>query len=217
MQTMSSIAVNTIKPGILVSLKSTVTGGVNYERNDLRAETAATGAEVRHWKTTCYTADPDEHARATKVRNRAIYCVRSLCADTALGLVCPLEREVELRAAIEDMRRIVDEYEATARYTHVRVTVYRGTVDATDAENVNAVAEEVARIVSYMAEALARRDVKAIRDAATDAASLAMIVSDDAAQKLVRAIEAARDAANQIAKQEREENRKGANGKASHA
>jgi len=47
-----SMTTAVIRPGLLVSLKSTVTGGVTYERRDLEAPTEEQGQNVARWETT---------------------------------------------------------------------------------------------------------------------------------------------------------------------
>ena len=56
----------TLRPGLLVSLKTSVHGNVSYQRRDIINE-----ASHSKWETDRVIADPVEHEAATKARNTA--------------------------------------------------------------------------------------------------------------------------------------------------
>jgi len=189
-----------LKPGFLVSLKTSLTGGVSYSRVDLDAERPDDGAEIARWETIRKIEDPDEHKRATKVRSQAGSLIRSVCVSTAFGLLCPESKEAELEDAILRAQALVDAHNQTAQYSAVRVYVLRGRIASTDEEAVRALSSEVRELLDEMQAGIRRVDVAAIRDAASRAKKLGGILDADQAAKVNRAVEAARDAAKQIVK-----------------
>jgi hypothetical protein len=189
-----------LKPGILVSLKTTVRGGVHYDRTDLPPDEVPNGGAVAKWQTTRIIDDPGEHARATKVRTAAAGVVRKICTSTAFGLLCPESLEPELTAAIEEARRLCDEHNASAASTQVRVFVMKGRIASTDEEAARAIASEVSSLLDQMRAGIKEADPAKIREAANRARELGTVLGPEQAEKVTKAIEAARSAARAIVK-----------------
>lgn len=192
----------TLRPGFLVSLKSTVTGGVNYQRIDLDApdKEEAGGAAVARWETTKKIDDPAEFERATKIRGKARNLIAAICATSEFGLLCPASREFDLKRAIEEAKRLADEHNATARKSFVRVYAITGRIAQDDAEAARAVSSEVRGLLDEMERGIAAANPEAIREAARKAKNLGAMLTDDAAAKVTGAIEQAREAARAIVK-----------------
>jgi CheY-like chemotaxis protein len=156
----------TIKPCILVSLHSSVTGGVTYTRKTLDApelpETIAAPAapekavdrDVERWETTKIVEDKAEHERAEDARKKARGAITKLCIKSAFGLICPVAYESELSEAIESAHAIATGFndDPTTRYTRVSLFVMRGHVASTDEEAAKAIGDEVRRLVSELLE-----------------------------------------------------------------
>ena len=203
-------SVVTIKPGILVSLKSSVSGGVTYTRTTLEApklpDTIAAVSEtverrdVERWETTKVVEDKNEHKRAEDARTKACKLIRDLCIKSAFGLICPLDRESELNVAIDGSRAAVTAHNETANYTRVSLYVLRGHIASTDEEAAKAIGDEVRALVAQMDKAIVKLDVEAIRETATKARSLSAMLSDEQAAIVGEAVKAARAAAKMIAK-----------------
>jgi hypothetical protein len=192
-----------IRPGLLVALHSTVTGGVQYRRTDLDASAsqAAQGSgEVSRWETTRVIEDPAEHDRAIKARGKAIGEIRSICAATGFGLLCPENRESELDEAIRRARVIADEHNATANCTRVQIYALKGRIASTDEEAARAIGQEVTALLETMARGVEKLDVKAIREAATRAAEMGAMLGDEQIKAVSEAVEQARKAARTIVK-----------------
>jgi hypothetical protein len=189
-----------IRPGILVALKSTVSGGVKYQRVDIeRAETAA-GAALAKWETTRVIEDPAEHDRAVKTRAKALAEVRALCAATSFGLLCPVDREEQLDAALERARELVKAHNETATFTHTAIYVLKGRIASTDEEAARAIGQEISALVASMNDGISKLDVGAIREAASKAQDIAAMLGEDQAKAVASAVEQARRAARQIVK-----------------
>jgi hypothetical protein len=204
----------TIKPCILVSLHSSVTGGVSYTRKTLDApkmpDTFVTVSQtadrddrdVERWETTKIVEDKAEHERAEDARKKARSVISKLCIKSAFGLICPIAYESELSEAIESAHATVTGFndDPTTRYTRVSLFVMRGHVAATDEEAAKAIGDEVRRLVAQMDAGIGKLDVEAIREAASKARALAATLSDEQSVIVSEAVKAARKAANTIAK-----------------
>lgn len=198
---MTSFTSNTLRPGLLVSLKTTISGNVQYTRATLESEhVTETGAARSAWETTRVISDPVEHERAIKARGKARTAVTSVCAASSFGLLCPEADEAKLEAAVIEARRIADEFNATAGLSRIRVYVITGRVARDDVEAVRAINSEVRQLLADMEAGIRNLDAKAIRDAANKSRQLGAMLSPDAAAKVQLAIDTARASARAIVK-----------------
>lgn len=188
-----------LKPGYLVSLKTSIRGGVSYKRLDLESEhTDESGARVAKWETTREVPDPEEFERATVARNAARSCVARVCCPSSFGLLCPSTNEGELFEAIDAARKIAREHNANAIRTQVEVFVLVGMVASNDAEAARAIGAEIRDLLESMRRGIAAADPEAIREAANKARALDGMLSADVAGQVSAAIEEARKAARDI-------------------
>jgi hypothetical protein len=208
---------STIRPGLLVSLKSTVRGGVTYERYDIRTgekistETAdlkidATkeqeddNTEVKEWVTKRTIIDKEEHARAVKCRSQALALIRKICSATSFGLLCPNEQEGALDAAIKAARKLTENFNDLAQHSRVAVFMLKGRVASDDAEAARSLAQECGELLAAMNAGITNFDPEAIRKAANRAREVASMLSEESQGKVNDAIEQARKAARTIVK-----------------
>lgn len=189
-----------IRPGLLVSLKSTVVGGVSYQRIDLDAGKKEDDAEVTRWETTRVVEDPEEYERATKCRSQALSLIRRVCSSTTFGLLCPTEQEGALDEAIKNARKLVDNHNETATHTRVSIFALKGRVASDDAEAARAITQEIAQLTQAMDAGIKNFDPKAIREAADRAREMSSMLSEEKQNKINAAIEQARKAARTIVK-----------------
>ena len=198
--------IQTIRPGLLVSLSTEIKGGVSYEREEIQAEhVTEDGAKEAEWKTRKRVADADEHERATKARGKARSLIVAQCAQSRHGLLCPVANEGKLAGAIEEARAIADAFNASAIRTRIEVYVVCGRVADSDVEAQKAINAEVRGLLDSMKAAIAAADVKSIRDAADRARELGGILSADVTGKVKDAIDQARRAAREIVKRVQKE------------
>jgi hypothetical protein len=190
----------TIRPGFLVSVKSTVSGGVSYQRTDLEHDASTDAKDVSRWETVRVIEDPVEHERAVKARGAALNAIRRLCSKTSFGLLCALDNAAALEAAVAEARAIVNEFNATAAYTRVQIYALKGKIASTDEEAARAIGQEVASLIADMDAGISKLDPKAIREAANKAREMASMLGEEAAGKVEGAIEQARKAARAIVK-----------------
>ena len=190
----------TLRPGFLISLKTSVRGNVKYDKRDLMQETTVDGKAVVEWETKRTIADPAEFKAASEARGKARSLINSVCVSSAFGLLCPEKAQEELEKAMRDAHKVVDDFNATAQLTRVGVYVMVGKIAADDVEAVKAINSEVSDLLAQMETGLKNLDVKTIRDAASKAKSIGQMLSPDAAARITMAVEAARSSAKEMVK-----------------
>jgi hypothetical protein len=188
---------STLRPGLLVSLKTTLKGNVRYVKTDI--DHIVDGSEdVTKWETERHIADKLEHERAVKARSKARACITGVCAQTDHGLLCPQSREDQLEIALADARRVADEFNSTANVTRLSVYAIIGRVADSDVEAVRAINAEIRELLADMSAGLEKLDVEAVRAAANKAKNVSSVLSSDAQGRVQGAIDAARIAARDI-------------------
>src|SRR5574341_894396 len=166
---------STLKPGLLVSMKTSIKGGVDYLRAEIeRDRTTEAGERVAKWETTRTIHDPQEYGRAIQARGKARSAIISACNQTSFGLLCPEAREPELRTAIEVARIIADDFNTTAQHSTIEVYVITGRVAQNDVEAARAIAAEVRDLMEAMQAGIKATDATAIREAASKARALCL-------------------------------------------
>jgi hypothetical protein len=188
---------STLRPGLLVSLKTSVRGNVSYNRVDLENDSDGK-TETARWETERKIADAKEHEAALKARSKAVSLVRGVCAKSAFGLLCPESGAAKLDEAIAEGRKITDAFNATATLTRVSVYVIAGRVAPDDVEAVKAINSEIKDLLADMERGLRNCDVKVVREAANKAKNVGMMLSDEAQERVKIAIKTARDSARKI-------------------
>jgi len=195
----SNLKTTIIRPGLLVSLKTTVSGGVSYQKIDIEAEHAVGEAATEaRWETTRMIADAKEYETAQKARSKARTLITAACCPTSFGLLCPVGRESKLAEAIAEARAIADSHNGGARFTRVEVYTITGRVSDSDEEAARAISSEVRGLLADMERGVKAADPAAIRDAANKARMMAGMLSEDVQGKVSAAIGQAREAAREI-------------------
>jgi hypothetical protein len=200
-QTEPAMEVSTLRPGVLVGLKTSVTGNVSYDKEVIEPEHRIRSGAVRAVvQITSTVTDPDEHVKANQIRLKARMIIVNTCARSTFGLLCPESNLDKLSLAMKEARRVVDGFNQTARLSRVSIYIITGRVAKNDVEAVRAIKSEVRDLLSSMSEGIKNLDVKTVRDAANRARNLGAMLSPGAAGKVKEAIETARSAARKIAK-----------------
>lgn len=189
----------TLRPGLLVSMQTSVKGNVSYHVDD-RDVQRVDRSEITEIHTRKLVADVDEQEAAIKVRTKARGLVLSVCSKSAFGLLCPNNKESALRDAITAARVLTDEFNSTAQLTRMSVNVIYGRIAQDDVEAVRAITGEIRTLMENMQDGLKKLDVKAVRAAANQAKEVGQMLSPEAKGRLEVAINAARVAARKIAK-----------------
>lgn len=199
-----TLSTSTLRPGFLVSLKTSVRGGVQYEREDLGAE-----GNTREWKTKRTIEDPEEHDAAKRARSKASALVRKVCSVSAFGLLCPEVDKDKLESAMTEARKIVEAFNEGASTTTIGIYVLLGRVMPDDVEAVKALNSEIRELLADMSSGVENGNVDAIRDAASRVKGIGEMLNTDAQTKVEMAVKTAREAAKAIV---RERDREGTQG-----
>jgi hypothetical protein len=191
----------TLKPGLLVSLRTSLQGGVQYSRVDLEKEQAVDGIAAREkWETTKVVSDPVEHERAVKTRGKCGSMIRAVCVPSAFGYICPVDREKDLDDAIAEARAMAVAFNETAVTCRIGVYTLKGRIAQTDDEAARAINSELRELLDEMQAGIAAGNVAAAREAANKAKKMGAMLSDAAADKVSKAIEEVREVAKEIVK-----------------
>ncbi|WP_439398539.1 hypothetical protein ACRQ5Q_14645 [Bradyrhizobium sp. PMVTL-01] len=196
-----TIQASTIRPGMLVVLKSSVSGNVSHSKQVIEAETKTSdGALKARWETERVVANPEEFAEATKLRNAARQKIAGMCIQTAFGLLCPEEKVEQLDARVIEAQAICEEFNKRAQCTTIGIYIVAGRVAADDAQAVRAINSEVRDLMETMEAGLKELNVEKVRGAADKARSLGAMLSPAAAERVKGAIDIARKAATEMKK-----------------
>lgn len=190
-----------IRPGIMVSLKSTLRGGIEYKRTDLDASEEKSQIAADHiekWQTVKVVQDAAESDRASKARGAARTAITKFCSNTAFGLLCPSERESELDEGIKQARKIVEEFNATSSTIQIGIFCLKGKVASSDVEAARAIGEEVRSLLAEMEKGIANLDAEGIREACKKAKAISDMLETEQQEKIGKAIELARKNARDI-------------------
>jgi hypothetical protein len=192
----------TLKPGLLVSIRTRHQGGVKYDRVDLTADASVVSdkAEVSRWETTKIVDDVEEFDRASKVAGKCGSLIRAICAYSEFGYLCRADREAELDEAIADARRRAEDFNASAKTTRVSVFALKGRIAESDAEAAKAVGADLLALIEGMQTGVQTMNVKDIRDAANKARKLVTMVDEATAKRVKDAVDQARDIATELRK-----------------
>lgn len=195
----------TLRPGLLVSLRTSCSGNVTYNRQEIEAEaTDDSGAAHARWETERTIADAKEHKAALAVQAKAGGLIRGCCVKSAFGLLCSEDAADKLQAAIEQARKLAADFNATARLTRVSVDVLTGRIASNEEMAIRAINGEVGDLLRDMERGIERLDAKMIRDAADKAREMGNMLTEGAQARVQIAIETGRKAAREISKAERE-------------
>lgn len=189
-----------LRPGLLVSLNTSMHGNVRYSLSDIEYERDGK-REKRKGISEREIADTAEHEKGKQVRSAATYTVKKLCTATLHGLMCPVEDRAKLEAAIKDAENLVATFNDEAKVTTIGFHVAIGTMEPGDLRMLRSVQREIASLVRAMDDGIRAKDADAIRDAAVKAKAIAaMLETSDSKTELIKSVSRAREAATSIAK-----------------
>lgn len=191
----------TLRPGLLVSLKTSISGNVDYTKTVIEEEyTNAAGQLIGSWQTDKIVFDAAEQEAAIKVRSKARSLLTSVCARSDFGLLCPESKQGDLEAAIKAARDLCDTFNMTAKLTTISFYTITGRIAADDVEAVRAINSEVRSLLDDMQQGITKLDVEAVRAAAAKAKQLGSMLSPEAQERIQGAIDAVRATAKKMIK-----------------
>ena len=192
---------STIKPGVLISLKTTLKGGVAYKRIDVEPDhDNGNDGRIARWETVREIDNATEYERAIAARSLARGTIVKACCQSSFGLICPTQNENTLSNAINEANRIAAEYNATSAGPRIGIYVLVGRIANDDVEAARAISSEVRDLIEAMQAGINAADPETIRTAANKARLVAGMLSDEVSGKVTAAIAEARRAARDIVK-----------------
>jgi hypothetical protein len=195
------VNIATLRPGLLVSLKTSIVGNAEYRRFTIEADhITEEGSRRAKWETERVILDPVERKRASETRSKCRALVSRVCSASTFGLLCPEDRRGELDDAVREAQRLSREFNMNATLTRVHVYVIAGRIAPDDEQAARAIASDVRGLLEEMEQAIQRLDVKAVRDAANRAKSMGQMLTPGAAERVKLAVDAARTIAKRIVK-----------------
>lgn len=198
---MTAALTTTLRPGLLVSLSTSITGNVDYFKTVLPADIeAGEGAEATAWRTDKLVKNAAEMDEASDVRSKARGKIASVCYSTGFGYLCPTVDREKLYKAIDEARALVDDFNRRATVTNLSFYALTGEIIPNDVMAIRAINAEVRTLLDEVTEGVAKCEVDVIRKAATRSLQLGSMLSPDAQARLEVGIKAARKAATEIKK-----------------
>lgn len=196
-----SLTSKTLRPGLLVGLKTKITGVVEYEKIDIEEEHAISdGSTEATWQTTRTIADKKEFEAATKTRSKCRSLITGICAASDFGYLCPADRAADLDKAVADAVRIAEEFNLTAQFATVEVSVLTGIIASDDEKAFRAITGELAGLIRDMENGIRALSPEDVRKAANKAKKLGTMLPPDQALELQTTIDVARKVAVEIVK-----------------
>lgn len=196
-------SISTVRPGYLVSLKTSIRGNVTYVKEVIDPERLTeAGAKQEKWQTERTVSDPAEHEAAKRARSKIGSLFRGACVQSSFGLLCPEANEAALADAIAESRKIADEFNKTSSITRLGVDVLCGRITPDDVAAVRAINSEIRELMGDMTGSISNGDVAGVREAASRLKSVGEMLSVDAQAKVRLAVEAGRGAARELVKTE---------------
>lgn len=189
----------TLRPGLLVGLKTSIKGNVKYNKKDLGTHLEGATERAR-WEQERTTKDAAEQAAATDVRGRARGLVEAVCSRTEFGLLCPLLAAPDLEKAIAEARALCTAFNVTSKFTKVRFGAVTGKIAQDDLQAARELRREIAELIGDMQGGLEQLDLETVRNAATRAKQLGQLLTPEAATRVQMAVDEARVLARKIAK-----------------
>jgi hypothetical protein len=191
----------TLRPGLLISLSTSIDGGVDYQRIDLENNHLDDEGQQRsRWETTKVIVDPAEHAEAVQVRGKCRSLIVGVCTSTARHLLCPTDREPELRAKIVEARKLAWEFNQGAKTTSVTVSVIVSKVASNDQEAAQEISREFRQLVALAESGVSEMDKKKVQEAAAKMKDLGQVFNPDSKLQVDDAVAAFRKVARKMGK-----------------
>lgn len=189
-----TIFLSTLRPGLLVNIKTSIKGNVTYDKSDEKF--SSTGkTEVSTWETEKTVLDAKEQKAAVEVRSKARNLIVGVCAASEFGLLCPEDKRPELNKAFADARKLCADFNAKSKVTRVKFNAIAGRIAPDDVEAVRAINGEVRGLLAEMKSGIKDLNVDRVRDAASRAKKLGNMLSTEAQARIEDAVSAVRKTA----------------------
>jgi hypothetical protein len=196
---MSKVFVSTLRPGLLVNIKTSIKGNVSYLKTREGETTVyGDGSEVTDWETERTVKDAAEQKLATQVRSAARNLITRVCAASEFGLLCPEEKRENLNAAFSAARQLCADFNATSSVTSVKFNAIAGRIAPDDLEAVRAINSEVRDLIAEMQAGIDGLDSGRIQDAASRVKKIGNMLSTEAQARIEDAVKDVRAMARKM-------------------
>lgn len=196
---MSNLSVTTtIRPGLLVGLKTQIKGNVSHKRGSEIEHKTDSGASKSKWETERTILDPVEQEEAVKVRGKARGLIEAVCTKSEFGLLCPTIAAPDLDNALVEAARLCAEFNQRAKKTKIRFAAITGKIAQDDLQAARAIRKEISELIGDMKDGLEQLDIETVRSAASRAKQLGQMLTPEAEAKVRVAIDQARSLARKI-------------------
>jgi hypothetical protein len=198
----------TLKPGLLVSCKTKITGGVEKRAGSVDAAdvaaaqaSASAGSEIVAKASIKIVKDKEEYKCAKVARSKCQSLIRGACIKSEFGLLCPDAREDNLQSKLDEAQEEATSFNRSTT-TDIRIDVYviAARIAPDDDKAARALASEMRGLLDSMQTGITAGDVDVIRDAARRARSLGTMLDEESAGRVQRSILEAREIAKAIVK-----------------
>lgn len=196
---MSKIFVTTLRPSLLVNIKTSIKGNVSYDKSDEKVKNRGR-VEISTWETEKTVLDAIEQKAATEVRSKARNLVVGVCAVSEFGLLCSTANRPSLDRAFEEARTLCADFNKKAKVTRVKFNAIAATINPNDREAVRAINGEVRDLLAEMQAGIKELNVERVRDAANRATKLGNTLTPEAKARIDETIKAVRATAVNIVK-----------------
>jgi hypothetical protein len=191
----------TVRPGLLVVLRTRIDGGVDYETEVVdAAHKDEIGQLVSEWNTRKTVTDAEVFAQAKKVQSECRGKIVNVCAATAFGLLCTLDREDALRAGVMEANTIAAKWNSSNPVSRVQVNVIIGKVEQDDVAAMKAITDQVNQLMIGMEKSIVDGDPTAIGKFCDQARDISQMLEPEAMAFVREGIDAARIVKRQINK-----------------
>jgi hypothetical protein len=174
-------------------------GGVSYRQRD-KVVTAETAVRLEaEWKGEKTVYNKDELKMGSNILARCSRAVAEECYPSALGMICPIDRESALQEIVDRCRTEVRDFNAKSVFTKLeyQILIFKFSQDQASL-SADLILNDIQATFADLKDAIEKMDYKQIRDTLVRFRGLEKVLPAGTAEKLESAVEQARKIARDI-------------------
>jgi len=176
-----------MKPCYLLNVRCSVHGGLTYRRSDEDVVTEDEREEAT-WTTDRVIQNRAEYNKAQALRNRIKRAIANLGVPGDLGIFCTRDSRREIDKAVRKWTVKIDKFNQEAQHSVIRFRVARWKVEGENEEVLQDMLVDLRGLVDELKVAVKNADYKSIRSVVTRLRGYDMVLPEDAADFLQRAV-----------------------------
>jgi hypothetical protein len=155
----------TFPSSLLIINKLSVEKGVHYAIKQLETDTPGETGTTTRWETTKTVDDPEERKRGINLVERLNTHIRKTTEGVkcSFGIVAPMKAEEVLDEVNSYVKREVNEFNATARFTHIEFRPMVVKLASDDERAMKAMSEQITGTLDELQSAMDKFDIKNVR------------------------------------------------------